>query len=98
MAAFAISSTSFAETYMCQSEKVDVFATPISDSMLYNFEVTDNKTQEVIYQDVATAYLGTGVDATFSAPGKVILIIDAAGFGDLIFNSITYPNLKCEVN
>ena len=98
LAAFAISSTSFAATYICESEKVEVIAEPIADSMQYNLQVTDNATQEVIYQDEASAYLGSGVDATFSVPGEVILIIDAAGYGDLTFKTTTYSNLECEIN
>lgn len=96
LASLSISSMSLAAGYVCESDKVEVMAEPIGTSSLYSLEVMDKETSEVIFSDQADAYLGTGVDATFSVPGEAILIIDALGFGDLTFKTTTFGNLECQ--
>ena len=98
LASLSFTSMTFASSYFCESDKVEVIVEPISGSQLYQLGVLNKDSQETIFLKEASAYLGTGADATFNVPGEAILIIDAAGFGDLTFTDKTYANLECELN
>lgn len=98
LASLSISSMGLAASYVCESDSLEVRAEALGGSALYQLEVLDRNSDEVVYQDVAEAVLGSGVDATFNVPGKAILIIDSEGSGELTFPNKTVYGLSCTVN
>lgn len=98
LATLSLSSVSLAADYVCESDKVEVRAAAMENSALYQLEVVEKGSQETIYQDVAEALLGSGVDATFNVPGQAILVIDAAGYGELTFQDSSYYGLDCRID